>query len=72
MAWWQLCHCFRLWHCCRLEHLQKGGDAMKLKNKLAQSLTACATSIARKAAGQVSVGFTHQPKEPAALKKQSK
>ncbi len=45
---------------------------MKLKNKLAQSLTACATSIARKAAGQVSIAGTCQPKEPAALKKQSK
>ena len=42
---------------------------MELKNKLAQGLTAFAINIARKAAGQVSVMGTCQPKEPAALKK---
>ncbi len=41
---------------------------MNLKKKIAQKMTTFAMNAARKAAGQVSVGGTYQPKEPAALK----
>ena len=45
---------------------------MNLKKKIAQKVTIFAMNAARKAAGQVSVGGTHQPKEPAALKRMKK
>lgn len=41
---------------------------MNLKKKMAQKMTAFAMTAARKAAGQVSVGGTYQPKEPKMLK----
>ena len=41
---------------------------MNLKKKMAQKVTTFAMNAAHKAAGQVSVGGTYQPKEPAALK----
>lgn len=45
---------------------------MRLKEKIAQKTTAFAMNAARKAAGQVSVCGTYQPKEPEALKKLKK
>ena len=45
---------------------------MNLKKKMAQKVTAFAMNAAHKAAGQVSVGGTHQPKEPAVLKQMKK
>lgn len=40
-----------------------------MKKNAAQRLADCAMKIAQKAAGQVSVCGTYQPKEPKALKK---
>ena len=40
---------------------------MNLKQKMAQKVTTFAMNAARKAAGQVSICGTYQPKEPAAL-----
>lgn len=45
---------------------------MNLKKKMAKKVTAFAVNAAHKAAGQVSVGGTHQPKEPATLKQLKK
>jgi cyclic lactone autoinducer peptide len=45
---------------------------MKLKDKLAKTLTEMSVKAARKAAGQVSVNGTYQPKEPASLNRQKK
>lgn len=42
---------------------------MKLKEKSAKIVTEIFTKIAHKAAGQVSIGCTYQPIEPASLKK---
>jgi len=45
---------------------------MNLKKKMAKKVTAFAMNAAHKAAGQVSVCGTYQPKEPAALKQMKK
>jgi len=45
---------------------------MKLKRMIARSITNLSVKVAIKAAGQVSTFGTYQPKEPAALKKQTK
>lgn len=43
-----------------------------MKKSIAKALTDAAKFMARKAAGQMSMFGTYQPKEPAALKKQAK
>lgn len=41
---------------------------MKLKCKMAKVLTDLSVKVAKKAAGQVSIAGTYQPKEPKILK----
>lgn len=43
-----------------------------MKKNIAKAMTNAAMRIARKAAGQISLGGTCQPKEPKALKKAAK
>lgn len=45
---------------------------MKIKKKMAKKVTAFAVNAAHKAAGQVSVAGTYQPKEPSALRQMKK